>query len=243
MCREQNKRALFALFQAVPALSLLRSALLARNICHASQNTVFHAHAVASKGRSLVPAWSQMRPRTPLVSAAPMRSSEACTDEHDVERALSIRAHVVQLFSRGVSTSTQLNAFESTRCCNTVVLLHCGTQRHRRICSNDLTSVQVGPILFLERSCDSRVTGTQLYASLVHGARRKLTEPVPWNRPVFMSPTVALFQFLFHFCSISCASCPACSLSVLKARRVPAHGTVVWKARLVRSRLVDARSA
>jgi hypothetical protein len=143
-----------------------------------------------------------MRPRTPLVSAAPMRSSEACTDEHDVERALSIRAHVVQFFSRGVSTSTQLNAFESTRCCNTVVLLHRGTQRHRHICSNDLTSVQVGPILFLERSCDSRVTITQLYASLVHGARRKLTEPVPWNKPVFMSPTVAFVPvfvpFLFH---------------------------------------------
>ena len=40
------------------APSLLCSALLAWNICHASQNTVFCADAVACLGRSLVPGWS-----------------------------------------------------------------------------------------------------------------------------------------------------------------------------------------
>ena len=165
---------------------------------------MFHADAIACLGRSLVPAWSQMRPRTPLLSATPERSSKACTDEHDVERALSMKAHVGQLFPRDLSTSTRRNTFESTRCCNTVVLFH--RQRRLRLAStylfHDLTSVQVGSILSLERSCDPRVTWTQLYASLVHYARRKLTEPVPWKTVPVPWNTVACVPVfvpsLFH---------------------------------------------
>ena len=64
--------------------------LFQRNIRHISRNIVILAGAAAYLVRSLVPAWSHMRPRTHLVSAAPMRSSKACTDKHDVERALGI---------------------------------------------------------------------------------------------------------------------------------------------------------